>query len=116
MQVEKFVADSAYDSTDIRQTLCKHNIQPCIAINGRGHYESTKPNDPQYSKRTGCERANSRAKEFHRLNDLKLRGLSNAAIHAALSLAAMLLNAIAATALGLRNATLKPLAVQAILE
>lgn len=115
-QVEKFVADSGYDTTEIRQTLCGHNVQPCIAINGRGHYESSKPKDPDYRKRPACERANSRAKEFHRLNDLKLRGLPNAAIHAALSLAAMLLNAIAATVLGLRNATLSALVVQAALD
>ena len=116
MQVEKFVGDSGYDSSDIRQTLCKHNVEPCIAVNGRGHYESSKPRDPDYRKRPACERANSRAKEFHRLNDLKLRGLPNAAIHAALSLSAMLLNAIAATVLGLRGATLSPLAVQAVLD
>lgn len=116
MQVQKFVADSAYDSTEIRETLYKHHVQPCIAVNGRGHYESTTPKDPDYRKRQGCEHANSRAKEFHRLNELKLRGLPNAAIHAALSLAAMLVNAIAAHVLQIAHAIRSALAVREVLE
>lgn len=116
MRVEKFAGDSAYDDTNIRQELIHHNIQPCIAVNGRGHYESTPPNDPDYSKRSSCERSNSRAKEYFRLDDLKYRGLSNAFIHAALSLSAMLANAIAALALHLPHATLSPLTVRNALE
>jgi transposase len=115
-QVEKFVGDSAYDSTNIRLELRRHNIIPCIAVNGRGYCKSTNPKDPDYAKRPACERSNSRAKEFHRLDNLKLRGLANAVIHAALSLSALLLNAIAAVTLGLRNATRSPLAVRAALE
>lgn len=116
MQVDKFIADSGYDDTKIRQELCSHNVQPCIAVNGRGHYESTPPNDPDYSKRSGCERANSRAKEYYRLNDLKYRGLANAFIHAVLSLSALLVNAITALTLNLPNATLSPLTIRNALE
>lgn len=61
-QVEKFVADSAYDASKIRQALCDHNVIPCIAVNGRGHCASTPPKDPDYRKRPACERVNSRAK------------------------------------------------------
>lgn len=116
MQVQKFIADSAYDSSEIRQTLYSHDVEPCIAINGRGHCKSTTPKDPDYRKRQGCEHANSRAKEFHRLNELKLRGLPNAAIHAALSLAAMLVNAIAAQVLQIARAIRSALKVRAALE
>ena len=116
MQLQKYVADSAYDSTDIRQTLYSHDVEPCIAVNGRGHYESTTPKDPDYRKRQACEHANSRAKEFHRLNSLKLRGLPNAAIHAALSLAAMLVNAITAHVLQIAHAIRSSLAVRDALE
>lgn len=114
-QVEKFVADSGYDASEIRQTLCGHNVTPCIAVNGRGHYPSTPPKDQDYKKRPACERVNSRAKEYFRLDDLKLRGLQNAAIHAALSLGALLLNALAAVVLRIPAAVRSPLAVRAAL-
>lgn len=116
MLLEKFIADSAYDDGDIRKELIDHNVQPCIATNGRGHCKSTPPKDPDYAKRSGCERANSRAKEYFRLDDLKLRGLSNALTHAALSLSALLINAITALALQIPKATLSPLAVRNTIE
>lgn len=116
MMLEKYFADSAYDDGKIRQELVKHNVQPCIAVNGRGHCESTPPKDPDYAKRSACERANSRAKEYFRLDDLKLRGLSNALTHAALSLSALLINALTALILRMPNATLSPLTVRNALE
>ncbi|GEM_PF-1942116 len=115
-QIEKFVADSGYDASEIRLTLCGHNVTPCIAVNGRGHYPSTPPKDPDYKKRPGCERVNSRAKEYFRLDDLKLRGLANASIHAALSLGAVLLNAVAAVLLKMPAAVHSPLAVRAAID
>jgi IS5 family transposase len=115
-QTDKFVADSAFDTTEIREDLRSHNVAACIAVNGRGHYASSTPKDADYGKRSACERCNSRAKEFHRLDNLKLRGLGNAAIHAALSLSALLLNAVAALVLGIRWAARSPLAVRAVLE
>ena len=48
----KYLADSAYDSTDIRLVLMEHGIIPVIAVNGRGHYHSEKPKDKDYRKRS----------------------------------------------------------------
>ncbi len=55
----KFLADSGYDSTDIRFTLRERGFIDVIAINGRGHYKSSKPKDKDYRKRTTIERFNS---------------------------------------------------------
>ncbi len=59
----KFLADSAYDSTDIYSELHYSNIKPVIATNGRGFYKSKKPKDPEYGKRWAIERIFSRLKE-----------------------------------------------------
>ncbi len=42
----KSLADSAYDSADVRFMLRENHIIPVIAINGRGHYKSSKPKNP----------------------------------------------------------------------
>ncbi len=46
----KFLADSAYDSSDVRFVLRENNIVPVIAVNGRGHYPSETPKDFDYRK------------------------------------------------------------------
>ncbi len=77
----KFVADSAYDSTDVRFTLRENRIIPVIAINGRGHYKSSKPKDKDYKKRTGIERFFSLLKMKLNLLDVRVKGLQKVTAH-----------------------------------
>ena len=78
----KFLADSAYDATDVRFVLRENNITPLIAINGRGHYPSSKPNDPDYGKRGAMERFFSILKMKLNLLNVRVKGLQKVTAHA----------------------------------
>jgi transposase len=77
----KFLADSAYDSSDVRFVLRENNITPVIAINGRGHYPSSKPKDPDYRKRGAIERFFSILKMKLNLLNVKVKGLQKVTAH-----------------------------------
>lgn len=92
MPAHKMIADCAYDSTDVYQML--GDTKPVIAINGRGHYASRKPSDPDYKKRSAIERINSRLKIELCLDELKLKGLWGATVHGLRACCSMLFAAI----------------------
>lgn len=77
----KFLADSAYDSTDIREYLHYHGIKDVIAINGRTHRKSEVPKDPEYGKRWAIERIFSRLKEVFGLSKNRFVGIKRVSIH-----------------------------------
>lgn len=77
----KFLADSAYDSTDIYQELHCDGIKPVIAINGRGHYKSAVPKDPEYGKRWSIERIFARLKGIFSLACNRVVGIKKVTIH-----------------------------------
>jgi len=78
----KFLADSAYDSTDVRLVLREHGIIPVIAVNGRGHYNSEKPKDKDYIKRSAIERFFSILKMKLNLLNVRVKGLQRVTVHA----------------------------------
>ena len=71
----KFLADSAYDSTDVRFMLCENHVLPVIAVNGRRHYKSSKPKDPDYRKRGAIERFFSLLKMKLKLLNVRVKGI-----------------------------------------
>ena len=77
----KFFADSAYDSRDVRFMLMENNIIPVIAVNGRGHYKSSKPKDKEYRKRGGIERFFSLLKMKLNLLNVRVKGLQKVTAH-----------------------------------
>ena len=77
----KFLADSAYDSRDVRFTLMENHVIPVIAVNGRGHYKSSIPKDKDYKKRTGIERFFSLLKMKLNLLNVRVRGLQKVTAH-----------------------------------
>ncbi len=77
----KFLADSAYDSRDVRFTLRENRIIPVIAVNGRGHYKSSRPKDRDYGKRTGIERFFSLLKMKLNLLNVRVNGLQKVTAH-----------------------------------
>jgi IS5 family transposase len=77
----KYLGDSAYDSTDIREHLHYHGIKDVIAINGRGHRKSETPKDPEYGKRWAIERIFSRLKEVFGLAKNRFIGMKKVSIH-----------------------------------
>jgi hypothetical protein len=79
--VVKFLADAAYDSTDIYKELRRRNVIPLIAINGRGHYKSRKPKDPDYGKRWAIERIFSRLKGVCSLGMNRYMGMPMVTVH-----------------------------------
>lgn len=76
----KFLADAAYDGTDIYQELRYSNVTLLIATNGRGFYKSKKPKDPEYGKRWAIERIFSRLKELFGLANNRLIGIRKVTI------------------------------------
>ena len=78
----KFLADSAYDSRDVRFMLRENRIIPVIAINGRGHYKSSKPKDRDYRKRGAVERFFSILKMKLSLLNVRVKGLQKVTAHA----------------------------------
>lgn len=77
----KFLADSAYDSRDVRFTLMENRIIPVIAVNGRGHYRSSIPKDKDYRKRTGIERFFSLLKMKLNLLNVRVKGIQKVTAH-----------------------------------
>lgn len=77
----KFLADSAYDSTDVRFALMECHVTPVIAVNGRGHYKSSKPKDPDYRKRGAIERFFSLLKMKLHLLGVRFKGLQGVTAH-----------------------------------
>jgi transposase len=77
----KFFADSAYDSRDVRFMLTENNIIPVIAVNGRGHYKSSRPKDKEYRKRGGIERFFSLLKMKLNLLNVRVKGLQKVTAH-----------------------------------
>jgi hypothetical protein len=78
----KFLADSAYDSRDVRFLLTENKVIPVIAVNGRGHYKSSIPKDKTYRKRTSIERFFSLLKMKLNLLDVRVRGIQKVTAHA----------------------------------
>jgi len=77
----KFLADSTYDSDDIRFVLLEKGIIPVIAVNGRGHYPSSKPKDKDYRKRSAIERFFSILKMKLNLLNVRVKGLQRVTVH-----------------------------------
>jgi hypothetical protein len=77
----KYLADSALDSSDIRQELRYNDILDVIATNGRGHRESKIPDDPDYGKRWSIERFFSRLKEVFNLGKNRFIGIKKVMMH-----------------------------------
>ena len=77
----KFLADSAYDSRDVRFTLMENHVIPVIAVNGRGHYKSSIPKDKDYGKRTAIERFFSLLKMKLNLLNVRVKGLQKVTAH-----------------------------------
>jgi len=77
----KFLADSAYDSRDVRFMLRENNVIPVIAVNGRGHYKSSKPKDKDYRKRGGIERFFSLLKMKLNLLNVRVKGIQKVTAH-----------------------------------
>ena len=77
----KFLADAAYDATDIYKELHYDGIRPVIAINGRGFYKSKVPKDPEYGKRWSVERVFSRLKEVFGLAKNRFIGEKKVSVH-----------------------------------
>jgi len=77
----KYLADSAFDSSDVRSELRYHDIKDVIAVNGRGHRESEVPKDPDYGNRWSVERFFSRLKEVFGLSKNRFVGIKKVSIH-----------------------------------
>lgn len=101
-EVEKVIADCGYDAVEIYQSLLA-GMKAVIARNGRGHYDSEKPKDADYKKRTAVERVNSRCKEELGLDNLKMRGLWAATFHAIEVLCSMLFAAVGSFLAGFKD-------------
>ena len=60
----KYIADSAYDSTDIKMELRNSNAAQVISTSSRGHFKSEVSKDNDCGKRWAIERIFSRLKEL----------------------------------------------------
>jgi hypothetical protein len=79
----KFCGDSAFDSTDIRQIIRNwRNMKDVIAVNGRGHYPSETPKDPDYGKRWSLEQSNSVLEGVYGLTVNRMKGIKRTIVHA----------------------------------
>ena len=79
----KFCGDSAFDSADIRQIVRNHrNMKDLIATNGRGHFPSEKPKDPDYGKRWSLEQTNSVLEGPYGLTVNRMKGIKRNIVHA----------------------------------
>jgi len=77
----KYLADSASDSSKIRQTLRHDNVIPLIALNGRRFRKSEEPKDKDYKKRWSIERIFARLKEMFGLARNRFVGIKKVTIH-----------------------------------
>lgn len=113
-EMEVLVADSQYSSRKLRQTIASHGIEPMIP-----YPANQNPKEPEYLRidkrfrahgperlkslyrhKASAERAISRLKQHLSLENHKLKGLRNIAIHVLLRIIAMLLTALTAIRLG----------------
>jgi hypothetical protein len=113
-KVNVLVADSQYSSRKIRGIIAIHGIQPIIPYLsnqkpiGEGflrvdrHFKThgSERLKSLYRHKASAERAVSRLKEHLSLENHKVRGLRNIAIHVLLCIIAMLLTALTAIKLG----------------
>ncbi len=77
----KFIADSAFDSTDVKEELRGNLIIPVIARNGRRFRTSEIPKDRDYGKRWAIERIFSRLKGVFGLSKNRFVGINKVTIH-----------------------------------
>lgn len=77
----KLLADSAYDSADIRAVLWENRLTAVIAINGRGHCKSSRPKDADYKRRGAIERFFSLLKMKLHLLDVRFKGIQSVTAH-----------------------------------
>jgi transposase len=87
-----YIADKAYDSSSIRQTLLKDDVTPII----KASKTRIKPKYPEkflkrYVKRVSVERFFSRLKEFLDLKKLQIYGKNNVLLYSSIIIAGMLL-------------------------
>lgn len=78
----KFLGDSAFDATTIRQRVRDRCMKDVIAVNGRGHYPSETPKDPDYGKRWLTEQLNSRLDMVYNLTVHRMKGIKRITVHA----------------------------------
>jgi hypothetical protein len=62
-------------------SLWENRVIPVIAVNGRGHYKSSKPRDKDYRKRGGIERFFSLLKMKLNLLNVRVKGLQRVTAH-----------------------------------
>ena len=77
----KFLGDSAYDSADIKNTVRDKHMKNVIAVNGRGHYKSSKPKDKDYRKRGAIERFFSILKMKMNLLNVRVKNIQKVTAH-----------------------------------
>jgi Transposase DDE domain. len=77
----KYLADSASDSSKVKQTLRHDNVIPLIALNGRRFRKSEEPKDKDYKKRWSIERIFARLKEMFGLARNRFVGIKKVTIH-----------------------------------
>lgn len=77
----KYLADSAYDSTDIKEELRRFGITPVISRNGRRFRKSETPKDADYGKRWAIERIFSRLKEVFCMAKNRFVGIKKVSTH-----------------------------------
>ena len=108
--VRRLVADKQYSSKRFRETVTDRGVEPVIPYprnQRRGekgllrvdkHFHTHGPERLRhhYRSRTAVERVISRLGDFFSLDNLRLRGLRNAALHVLLCILTMLLTALAA--------------------
>lgn len=100
------LADAGYDTKENRTITEIYGTIPIIALNPRrrGKERSDEVYSlPHYEKRSAIERVFSRLKEELGLKMLKVRGLWKVAVHATISLMAMLSVALTAAKIGRRD-------------
>ena len=78
----KFLGDSAFDSADIRNKIRDKQMKDVIAVNGRGHYKSETPKDPDYGKRWSLEQTNSVLEMVYNLATSRMKGIERMTVHA----------------------------------
>jgi hypothetical protein len=77
----KYLADSAMDSSDVKQCLRYNGLVPVIATNGRRWRKSEVPKDPDYGKRWSIERIFSRLKEKFNMRTNRFIGIKKVQMH-----------------------------------
>jgi hypothetical protein len=77
----KYLADSAYDSTDIKEELRRFDVTPVISRNGRRFRKSEKPKDPDYGGKWAIGRIFSRLKEVFCMAKNRFVGIKRVSIH-----------------------------------